>query len=195
MKAMRPGLIVILSIFAGVLCPAVAHAEVMRCINVAGKTLYTDAACPAGMQVASLLSLPESCATGRCEHRREREFNDANDRLRAEKKRLAEYAAERQQREQEYHWLAEARLEAELRQAQVAQARADEIVYAAHPLVGFPGRCGKYCGAPIRPRPHAVGNVERKHHGSKDPGRRVDVRQAALEPHRGLNRSAVTRDK
>ena len=195
MKTMRQGLIVILSACAGLFCHTVVHAEVLRCMDVAGKTLYTDAACPAGMQAASHLSLPESCATGDCEHRREREFNEANDRLRAEKKRLAEYAAERQQRELEYQWLAEARLEAELSQAQIAQARADEIVYAAYPLVGFAGRCGKRCAASNRPRPHAVGGVEHKHRTSKNPGRRVDLRQPALEPRPPFSRNVMAKDQ
>jgi hypothetical protein len=178
-----------------VLCDGAAHAGVMRCSDATGNTLYTDAKCPDGMRSASVISLPQSCATNACELRREREVNEANERVRAEKQQLAAYTAERQQRELEYRWLDEARAEAASRQAMPAQTAADEPVYPAYPLFSVPVRCGTRCAAFASPhrRPlRGVGTVERRHHGSQGPQQRVSVPRGALEaPHTPRGKHAI----
>ena len=139
-----------LLVAAGFVSHTAANAEVLRCSDAAGRTLYTDSACPAGMHAAGATSLPQACTTEDCDRRREREIAEARDRLRAEKAELATYAAVRHQREMEDRRLDEARYEAELRSAAVVPVASEDAVYPVYPIVGFPSRCGKHCLAPLR---------------------------------------------
>ncbi len=134
----------------GFLSHTAANAEVLRCSDAAGKTLYTDSARPAGMHAVGATSLPQACTTEDCDRRREREVAEARERIRAEKEELAIYTAARHQREIEDRRLDEARFEAGLRSAAAAPATAEDVVYPAYPVIGFPSRCGKHCLAPLR---------------------------------------------
>lgn len=180
---------------AGLLSHATANAEVMRCSDASGNTLYTDSTCPAGMHATRVTTLPQSCTTQDCDRRREREINEAHERLRAEKQELAVYTTQRHKREIEDSRLDEARYEAELRSAQAMQSPPDETVYPAYPITGVPLRCGTHClSLPHRRHPsvRSAGNVEEGHHRLKDPGNHMEVRAAGNEPRRALTGKRVT---
>ncbi|MBI3528396.1 MAG: DUF4124 domain-containing protein [Betaproteobacteria bacterium] len=174
---------------AGLLSNATANADILRCNDANGNALYTDSACPAGMRAVGVTSFPLSCATEDCERRRERDLNEAYERVRAEKAQLAAYTAERHKRELEDRWLDEARYEAELHSAEAAQASSDEVVYPAYSLVGIPSRCGKHCFAFPQHRHFPlsrIGDVDHGHDHMKGPGNRREVRAVGNEPRRPL---------
>jgi hypothetical protein len=152
---------------AGLLSHSTANADILRCSDAKGSTLYTDSACPAGMRAVRATPLPQSCSTEDCERLRERDIEQARERLRAEKEQLAAYTAERHKRELEDRWLDEARYEAQLRSAAAVQASYDEAVYPVYPLVGIPARCGRHCLTNPHRRVgqravHAAGNEPRR---------------------------------
>jgi len=133
---------------AGILPSAAANAEVFRCSDADGKTLYTDSACPAGMHAAVVGSIAQACVSEDCERRRESELAQANERVRVEKEQLAFYTADRRKREIEDRWVDEARYEAELRSMQSAPASPVEAVYPiypAYPVAGISSKCGRHC--------------------------------------------------
>ncbi len=169
---------------AGLPSYATANADVIRCADANGNTLYTDSACPVGMRAVSVTSFPQSCATEDCERRRERDLKEASERVRAEKEQLAVYTAERRKREIEDRRLEEARYEAELRSAEAVRASPDEAVYPAYPIVGIASKCGMRCFPPQHRRlpPSRIGNVEHGHHHMKSAGVRRDVRPVGNEP-------------
>ncbi len=176
---------------ASLLSQAPANADIIRCNDANGNTLYTDSACPAGMRVVGSTSLPQSCTTEDCERRRERDLKEAHERIRAEKEQLAAYTAERHKREIEDRWLDEARYEAELRSGEARQASADEGLYPAYPLVGIPWRCGTHCFPFPHHRHHSlsrIGDVDHGHHHMKIPDERGGA--AGNEP-RHLHRGTV----
>lgn len=153
---------------------AAANAAVVRCNDADGNTLYTDSACPAGMKLAAVPAVAQSCATEECERRRERDLADARERLRADKEQLIAATEQRHRREIEDRWIDEARYEAELRSAQNAQPVNDEVFYPGYPVAGFPFRCGKHCLTPRhhhRPFPVA-GNGKHPQHHMNGPGNR-----------------------
>lgn len=167
-----------LLVSAGALSHAAANAEVLRCGDASGKTLYTDSACPAGMHAVGVPALPQSCSSEECQRRREREFEAAHERVRAEKEQLAAYATERHRQEIEDRWIDLARYEAQLRSMQTIPASSDEVFYPAYPIAAFPSRCGKRC---LAPRHHRVSQPV--HH---------PAHRAAPEPRRA---SRVVRDR
>jgi Domain of unknown function (DUF4124) len=137
---------------AGLSFSCAANADVVRCSDANGKTLYTDTACPAGAHAVGAIPVPQPCASDDCERRRERALMDARERVRAEKEQLAAYTADRHQREIEERRLDEARYEAELRSVQPAPVTADEVAYPVYPIAGFPSWCGKRCLKNHHPR-------------------------------------------
>ena len=189
---MREQLIAISLLAAvGLLSHTAANAGVMRCSDARGNTLYTDSACPAGMRAVDVSSFPQSCTTEDCDRRREREIDEARERLRAEKEELAAYAAERHRREIEDRWLDEVRYATELSSIQTARAPANEVVYPGYPIVGFPLRCGMHC---LSPRRHhkpvqGIGSVGEGHHGIKGAGNRVEIRSGGIQPRRAMART------
>jgi hypothetical protein len=168
---------------AGLLSHATANADILRCNDANGNTLYTDSTCPAGMRAGSVPSFPQSCTTEDCERRRENDLKEAYERVRAEKEQLAAYTAERHKRETEDRRLDEARYEAELRGTQAAQVSHDEAVYPGYPIVGIPSRCGKRCFS--IPQHRRIGNVDRHDHMKGRGGHRA-LRAFGNEPRRTL---------
>ncbi|HEX4984761.1 MAG TPA: DUF4124 domain-containing protein [Burkholderiales bacterium] len=132
---------------SALLSPAAADAGVLRCTDGAGKTLYTDSACPAGMHAVGTSIAAAACATPECERRRELDLEQANARLRADKEELAAMTAARQQREMEERRLDEQRYEAQLRSAAMLPEPAnDAVYYPAYPGVVYPALCrGPLC--------------------------------------------------
>ncbi len=171
---------------AGLLSHTHANADVNRCKDKNGNTLYTDSACPAGMRAISVTSFPQSCSTEDCERRRERDLEEAYERVRAEKAQLAAYTEARRTREIEDRRLEEARYEAGLRSAQAVRATPDEVVYPAYPIFGIASKCGMRCFPSHHRRmpPSRIGNIEHGHPHMKSAGMRRDVRAIGNEPRR-----------
>jgi hypothetical protein len=173
---------------ASLLSQAPANADIIRCNDANGKTLYTDSACPVGMRAVSVTSFPQSCTTEDCERRRESDLKEALERVRAEKEQLAAYSAERNKREIEDRWLDEARYEAELRDGKARQAASnDEGLYPVYPLTGFRRCCLAF--------PHhwprlltRISDIDHKNHHMKIPDER---RGAAGNERRHLHRGTV----
>ena len=164
---------------ASLLSQATANAEIIRCNDASGNTLYTDSGCPPGNRVVGSPSIMQSCASGDCERRRERDLMNAHERIRAEKEQLAAYTAERHKREIEDRWLDEARYEAQLRSVEAMQAPSDEGFYPAYSFVGTPWRCGARC-LPLSRHRHVahsrIGNADHGHRHMKNPDERRDLR-------------------
>jgi hypothetical protein len=172
---------------AGLLANFSADAGVTRCTDPNGKTLYTDSACPAGMRGSYLASLPQVCSTEDCERRRERELEEANVRLRAEKEQLAAYTAERHKRELEDRWMDEARYQRDLREAAGPQVSPDEPIYADYYTVGIPWKCGRQCKTFPHRRAgqiHRLNKSEVGHHRMKGPANIAAIRAPGNEPSR-----------
>jgi hypothetical protein len=181
---MRARLIALFLLAAAGLSHATANADILRCNDANGNTLYTDSTCPAGMRTGSVTSIPQSCTTEDCERRRENDLKETYERVRAEKEQLAAYTAERHKRETEDRRLDAVRHEAELHSMEVvAQASPYEAVYPAYPIVGIPARCGKHCFS--IPQHRRIGNVDRRDHMKGRGGHRA-VRAFGNEPLRTL---------
>ena len=144
---------------ASLLSQAQANADIIRCGDANGNTLFTDTGCPTGMRNVGATSFAQSCSTEDCARRRERDLKEAQERVRAEKEELAAYTAERHKQEIEERWLDEARHEAELRDGKAKQAASnDEGIYPAYPLIGFRS-CGLHCLAFPHHRPHSLTRI------------------------------------
>jgi|SRR6185503_14541173 len=181
---------------AGLLANFSANAGVMRCTDTNGTTLYTDSTCPAGMRTSYLASFPQVCSTEECQRRRERELEEANVRVRAEKEQLAAYAAERRKRELEDRWMDEARYQRDLREAAGPPVSSEEPIYADYSTVGIPLRCGMQCKTFPRRRAaqtHRVNKSGREHHRMKAPANVVAIRAAGNEPSRTFRAATVKR--
>jgi Domain of unknown function (DUF4124) len=179
---------------ASLLSQATANADIVRCNDANGNTLYTDSACPAGTRVVRSTSFPQICTTEDCKRRRESDLKEAQERVRTEKEQLAAYTSERRAREIEDRWLDEARYEAEMRSVAARQAPSDEGFYPAYSFAGTPWGCGAHCVAFPRHRHVAlsrIGNVDRGHGEMKNPDVRRDLHEAGNEP-RHLLRSTET---
>lgn len=185
---MRVQLIVLLLLAAASLLSQTANADVLRCNDTNGNTLYTDSACPPGTRVVGSPSILQSCASEDCERRRERALSDARERLRTEKEQAAAYAAERHQREIDYRWLDQARYEAQLRSVEANQASYDEGYYPAYSY-GTPGRCGARCFAVLR-HPHVahtrIANGGTGHRHGKFPDELRGFRAGGNEPRHSM---------
>ena len=160
---------------AGPMSQAQANADIVRCNDSNGNTLFTDTGCPPGMRVVGAKSFAQSCSTEDCERRRERDLKEAQERLRAQKEELAAYTAERHKQEIEDRWLDEARYEAKLRDGKARQvASNDEGLYPIYPLTGF-RQCRLHCLAFAHDRPHSPIRI-------KNPDERRKLRSAGDEP-------------
>jgi len=121
-----------------------AAADVYKCTDPEGKTLYSDALCPAEAKEAqNITSLVEECSTPECLAQREQNLADARARLLADQQMLAELDERRsraeleEQRQQaqleELRWRAamEARLNA-LTEAYAERSNAVVFVRPSH---------------------------------------------------------------
>ena len=94
---------------AGFLAHHTAHADIYRCVGTAGNTLLTDQPCPPGMRTAHVTTAVEVCGSVGCERRLEREYQEAQERRRAEQERALAMAEEERRRiaEEEQRRMAE----------------------------------------------------------------------------------------
>lgn len=142
--------------------PLAAHADVYRCIQPDGKTLYSDSPCPRdAVQKSNISAAIGLCSTAECEAKRQQTVEEARARLRAEKEELAEFTARRHLAEVETE---RARLdELRLRQSMenslaaaandAANAAAYTPYYPVFPISDGVRRCGSHCLKPHH-RPH-----------------------------------------
>src|ERR1700674_1731396 len=142
--------------------PLAVHADVYRCIQPDGKTLYSDSPCPReAVQKSNISAAIGLCSTAECESRRQQTVEDARQRLRAEKEELAELTAKRRLAELEaerarldelrYRQSVETRLAAAADDA--ANAAAYSPYYPVFPISGGVRPCGSRCLKPQhRPR-------------------------------------------
>ncbi len=154
---------------SGLLAAGTVHADIFRCSDAAGKTLYTNIPCPGGTRTIDTLPAPQACATAECDQRRERELTEARDRARAEKDELAALVREHRRREIDEQRWDEARYEAASGDAQTPQGVVDDVIYPVYPIGGYAVRCRTHCLNTVGHRrlpvgAHGPGNRD-DHHG------------------------------
>jgi len=122
---------------AGLLAHHAAHADIYRCVGTAGNTLLTDRPCPPGMRAAHVTTAVEVCGSVDCERRLEREYQEAQERRRAEQERALAVAEEERRRIDEEN----ARLEA---------------LRAREPVVPEPAVLGEPLGETVYPPGYSI---------------------------------------
>jgi len=104
-----------------------ADAEVFRCVDRAGKSVYTDRPCPSGSRAEDVVTAAKVCGSVDCLERRERKQERARqERARLEREQIDALVAEQERRrraEEEAR-----RLEAELRARVAAAAPVQPVV-------------------------------------------------------------------
>jgi hypothetical protein len=185
---------------SGLLTAGTVHADIFRCSDAAGKTLYTNFPCPGGTRTINTLPSPQACTSSECDERRERELTEGRDRARAEKEELAALGREHRRREIDEQRWDEARYEAASGDAQAAQGVADEVVYPGYAIGAYPVRCRTNCLNTVGHRrlpigAHAPGN-QGDHHGKGNGVRPVNrpagnerrLASSVVTPHRSVDR-------
>jgi hypothetical protein len=144
----------------GLLAYSAAHADIFRCVDRTGRSLFTDRPCPPGSRTVDVTTAAKICGSDDCLQRAERATAQAQERRRLELEQLAALSAEQERRmraEQEVQ-----RLAAEL---SARDAAVPDPVAAAEPYIapGYviylpPGTCvGSGCyRPPHRPEQHPV---------------------------------------
>ena len=193
-------IVTFLLVFSSLLIAGTVHADIFRCNDADGKTLYTNFPCPGGTRTINTLPAQQACTTAECDQRRERELTEARDRARAEKEELAALAREHRRRDIDEQRWDEARYAAASGDAQTGQGVADEAGYPVYAIGGYPARCRTHCLNTVGHRrvpigAHAPGNHD-DHHG-KGSGVRSSAHTAGNErrlasnvitPHRTVDR-------
>lgn len=173
---------------------SLAHADILRCRDAGGKTLFTDTKCPDGTQVVATTPTPQACTTGECDRRRERDLQEARQRARAEKEELAAMTAERHRKEIADRQLDEARYEAEMRMQAYAGSQEPTVYPVYYPAVGYLARCGRHCLTP-HPHRHGQANIGMAGNPVQQPVRVTPepVRKAGTRPSRVADRVMAAR--
>src|SRR5215475_4316228 len=138
---------------AGFLAHHAAHADIYRCVGTAGNTLLTDRPCPPGMRAAHVTTAVEVCGSVGCERRLEREYQEAQERRRAEQERALAMAEEERRRiaEEEQRRIAEE----EQRRIDEENARL-EALRAREAVVPEPAVPGEPLGETVYPPGYPV---------------------------------------
>src|SRR4030095_15126666 len=84
---------------SGLLVHTVTYADIFRCVGVDGSTLYTNIACSPGRRGTTIVTSDQACRTADCESHRDRDYQEATERARAEKEQLTIDAEEGRGRE------------------------------------------------------------------------------------------------
>ena len=87
-----------------------ADAEVFRCVDRAGKSVYTDRPCPSGSRAEDVITAAKVCGSADCQQRRERK----QERAQQERRRRAEEEARRLEAELRARVAAAAPVQAEI---------------------------------------------------------------------------------
>jgi Domain of unknown function (DUF4124) len=150
-----------------------AQADIYRCVEAAGNTLYGDAPCPHGaMRSSNITAAVGACSTVECIAQREQAAGDARERLRADQEQLAVLADKRRRDEidaarerarlDELLWRQslEARLAGVTNDA--AYGAPYPIYYPIYPVYPVVKPCGWRCPR-LHGRPHNAASAERRH--------------------------------
>ena len=155
-----------------------ARADIYRCVDADGNTLYSDTPCARGTKSkANITESVGACTTAQCEEQRRRQSDEARQRLRAEKEELndaatrrrqADAAYERERTEQLYRKALEDRLAAMADQA-VQGSNNLYYEYPGYPVYPIANRPCVRC----RPTPLPVPGIDRRR--AKEPSVRLKV--------------------
>jgi Domain of unknown function (DUF4124) len=127
-----------------------ARADIYRCVDADGNTLYSDTPCArSAKSTANITESVGACTTAECEEQRRQQSDEARQRLRAEKEELNDAAARRRQADAAYE-----RERADLLYRKALEDRlaamADQAVQGSNNLYyDYPG----FPVYPIAPRP------------------------------------------
>ena len=196
----RQNIVTLMLAFSGLLAAGAADADIFRCSDADGKTLYTNFPCPGGTRTINTLPAPQACTTAECDQRRERELTEARDRARAEKEELSALIREHRRREIDEQRFDEARYEGASGDAQTGRGIAEETGYPVFAIGGYPVGCRTHCLDTVGHRrppivAHGPGNQD-EHHGKGNgvrPGNRPAGNERRLvsnvvTPHRSVDR-------
>jgi len=163
-----------IALFAGLVAlSSIAQADIYRCVDADGTTLYSDTPCARDAKAkANITEEVGACTTPQCEEQRRQQAEEARQRVRAEKDELNEAVAKRRQAgvdyERERILIEEQRSRKALedRLADLADQAAqgtstpyyDYPGYPVYPIVGRP--CGRHCKPFPQPPPDL--NTKRK---------------------------------
>jgi hypothetical protein len=171
-----------IALFAALVTLAsMAHADIYRCVDGDGNTLYSDTPCSRNAKSTSNITEGVgACTTAQCEEQRRQQADEARQRVRAEKEELNALVNKRRETDADYQ-RERARLD-ELRYRQALEDRlatmADQAAqgmnnpysdypgYPVYPIVTRP--CGRHC----KPFPHAAPDIKKK---PKEPSVRLRV--------------------
>ena len=155
------------ALFASLLATSsMAWADIYRCVDADGATLYSDTPCARNARVKSNITEEVgACTTPQCEEQHRQQAEEARQRVRAEKDELNEAVAKRRQagvdyereriliEEQRSRKALEDRLAAMADQAAQGTSTPyyDYPGYPVYPIVGRP--CGRHCKPFPQPTP------------------------------------------
>jgi hypothetical protein len=161
-----------IAFFAGLAAlSSIAQADIYRCVDPDGTTLYSDTPCARNAKAkANITEEVGACTTAQCEEQRRLQAEEARDRVRAEKDELNDAVAKRRQagvdyeheraliEEQRSRKALEDRLAAMADQAAQATSTPyyDYPGYPVYPIVGRP--CGRHC----KPFPQPTPDIHKK---------------------------------
>jgi glutamate-1-semialdehyde aminotransferase len=161
-----------IALFAGLVAlSSLATADIYRCVDADGTTLYSDIPCARNAKAnANITEEVGACTTAQCEEQRQQQAEEARRRVRAEKDELNDAVAKRRQtsadyereriliEEQRSRRALEERLAAMADQAALATGTPyyDNPGYPIYPIVTRP--CGRHC----KPLPQPTVDVNKK---------------------------------
>jgi hypothetical protein len=120
---------------AALLACSGANAEVFRCVDGAGRILYTDRPCPSGSRTTDVFAASRTCENDDCLQHQERDAEEAQQRGRLEQEHLEALGAEQERRRRAEQDAQRLELELRAREADAqrleAELRARELALAA----------------------------------------------------------------
>jgi len=157
---------------------SLAHADIYRCVDTAGKTSYSDSPCASNAKSASNITEDVgACTTLQCEEQRRQQSDEARKRLEAEKQELNDALTRRQKNNADYD-RERARLEEERYRRALEErlaAMADQAALGANGWY-YSEYPGYYPGYPIVTRPC----VACKPHPTPLPGKDKRVKEPSV---------------
>jgi len=161
-----------IALFTGLVAlSSLAQADIYRCVDADGTTLYSDMPCARNAKAkANITEEVGACTTPQCEEQRRQQAEEARQRVRAEKDELNDAVAKRRQagvdyereriliEEQRSRKALEDRLAAMADQAAQGTSTPyyDYPGYPVYPIVGRP--CGRHC----KPFPQPTHDINKK---------------------------------
>jgi len=164
--------------------PWTAQADVFRCVDAGGQTLYSDKPCPKdAVSKSNITSEIGACTGGDCAARRRQDAAEARERLRSEKEEAAllgerreraDLAAERERARIEADRARAAREALDARIADMENAPAEPTTYPIYPAYPIYPVVPNF-GRPVRPQHHPNHPVGKRGDRDKEPSVRLRV--------------------